>query len=153
MSESTPAGLRVESYREGDLGALFALFAEWGDADVVDDLEAFRLSLEDSLSRGRMSILMAWEGIELLGYLQAAMVRELSIPPYWEVYQLLVSERARGRGVGRALMSRVQELAAKDGAKAIKLSSQVHRSKAHVFYEGLGMEYFKVSKFYRKTLG
>jgi hypothetical protein len=49
-------------------------------------------------------------------------------------------------------MEKVEEIALEENIFLIKLSSQLHRSRAHVFYENLGFTVEKMSKFYEKRL-
>jgi GNAT superfamily N-acetyltransferase len=140
----------IVAYRNNDRDGLFALFAEW-DKDRVLDRAEFMASLDQVAADPDALILAKLDG-RLLGYAQLAPGQHLGAKPYLEVVQLLVAESERGRGVGGLLMRRAEEFAAAKGLGAVELSSRVHRSKAHVFYEGLGYRLRKVSKFYRKEL-
>ncbi|MFL5466512.1 MAG: GNAT family N-acetyltransferase [Gemmatimonadaceae bacterium] len=48
---------------------------------------------------------------------------------------LVVDERARGRGVGSALVARAEDWARQHGAKRISLTSALRRTEAHEFYK------------------
>ena len=54
--------------------------------------------------------------------------------------ELVVAERARGRGVGGALLDAIVELARKNGCARVELDSAFHRTAAHEFYEHEGFE-------------
>lgn len=54
--------------------------------------------------------------------------------------ELVVDEKQRGKGFGRALIRAVTDIARKNGCKRIELDSAFHRQKAHDFYESLGFE-------------
>jgi GNAT superfamily N-acetyltransferase len=62
--------------------------------------------------------------------------------PVARVTALVVSETARGRGVGRRLMARAEELAREAGCEGIELTSGLRpeREAAHRFYEAIGYE-------------
>ncbi|MDP9238459.1 MAG: GNAT family N-acetyltransferase [Chloroflexota bacterium] len=58
--------------------------------------------------------------------------------PYAIVENVVVDETERGRGYGAALMGYAIEEARKAGCYKIALTSRLHRSEAHRFYESLG---------------
>jgi hypothetical protein len=49
-------------------------------------------------------------------------------------------------------MAQAERVARGEGLSVVRLSSQIHRSRAHVFYENLGYEFLKISKYYEKKL-
>ena len=53
---------------------------------------------------------------------------------------LVVDERARGRGVGRALVDASVGWARSRGCVLLEVTSNRRRSDAHAFYEHLGFE-------------
>ena len=58
--------------------------------------------------------------------------------PQARVNDLVVTERARGTGVGRALLSRAEELARKRGCFRMALVTAGWRDETHSFYVGHG---------------
>ena len=69
-----------------------------------------------------------------------------------EIAGLVVDETCRGRGVGKALMSRAEEWAREQGCRAVSLRSNVVRQEAHGFYQGLGYTILKTQHAFRKNL-
>ncbi len=130
--------------------ALFEVFKDW-DRAYPFDKDTFLRSI-DELDGGVNRILVAKDEDRIVGYAQLIKTVNLGFEPYYEVAQLLVAEVCRGRGVGSALMAEAERIAREDGVWMIKLSSRIQRSRAHVFYESLGYELSKVSKFYHKRL-
>ena len=63
-----------------------------------------------------------------------------SAPVVW-LTVLVVSEKARGRGVGKRLVAEAEEWARDQGARKIALTSALHREEAHDFYKRLGYEH------------
>lgn len=53
---------------------------------------------------------------------------------------LVVAARARGRGVGRALVRAASEFARAGGALELEVTSQTRREESHPFYRALGFE-------------
>lgn len=54
---------------------------------------------------------------------------------------LAVHERARGMGIGRQLVARIEDWARSHGATTISLTSALRRTEAHAFYRTLGYEH------------
>ncbi len=129
---------------------LFEVFKDW-DRAYSFDKDIFLRSI-DELDGGVNRIFVAKEGARIVGYVQLIKTVNLGFEPYYEVAQLLVAEDHRGGGVGSTLMAEVERIVRADGVWMIKLSSRIQRSRAHVFYESLGYELSKVSKFYHKRL-
>jgi GNAT superfamily N-acetyltransferase len=57
------------------------------------------------------------------------------------IMALVVTERARGTGVGRALIDRAEAVAKSLGASRLLVTTHVRRADAHQFYERLGFEF------------
>ena len=57
---------------------------------------------------------------------------------YGRIVALVVDESVRGMGVGRNLLSEVEEWAWSKGAEVILINSGFHRATAHAFYERAG---------------
>jgi GNAT superfamily N-acetyltransferase len=53
---------------------------------------------------------------------------------------LVITERARGTGIGRELVTRAEALAIDAGATRFMVTTHVRRAGAHAFYERLGFE-------------
>ena len=65
---------------------------------------------------------------------------------------LAVFPSAQGRGIGRQLIKRVEELAKSKHYAFIRLNSASHRKEAHVFYERIGYEGNKTQKRFLKIM-
>lgn len=134
-----------------DADRLFALFRDWEREHQFDRAE-FTASLA-RLAPAATKLVVAKDGDELVGYAQLDRRADLGFPEHYEIVQLLVAEVRRGEGIGTMLMREAERIAAAEDVGIVKLSSRIQRSKAHVFYENLGYELAKVSKFYQKRLG
>jgi GNAT superfamily N-acetyltransferase len=69
-----------------------------------------------------------------------------------EIVGMLVSHLFRRTGIGRALVSAVEEWAAKLKAEAIVVRSNISRKESHPFYQALGYKPTKTQHVYRKQL-
>jgi N-acetylglutamate synthase-like GNAT family acetyltransferase len=57
------------------------------------------------------------------------------------IMALVVTERARGLGVGRLLIERAESIGKLAGASRLMVTTHVRRADAHAFYERLGFEF------------
>jgi ribosomal protein S18 acetylase RimI-like enzyme len=58
--------------------------------------------------------------------------------PTGRIMALVVDERMRGRGIGRALLAAAEDFFAREKIARVVLTSRFAREKAHAFYESLG---------------
>jgi GNAT superfamily N-acetyltransferase len=144
--------IEIRDCEPGDAAGLFALFKDWDRSRDYDEA-VFRESFESALADPAIRIILAREEGEIVGYGQLSERRNLGAGPSLRVDQLLVDSSRRSGGIGKALMARVEEMARQGGFSTVSLHSQVQRSRAHVFYEGLGYELKKISKYFEKPLG
>lgn len=140
----------LELFDHKDAERLYALFRDW-DHEYTFDRELFMASLA-RIDPKTSRLVVAKDNDELVGYMQLNRHVDLGFEEYLEVVQLLVAEAERGCGIGKLLMAEAERVARSEGIGIVKLSSRIQRSKAHVFYESLGYELTKVSKFYKKEI-
>jgi GNAT superfamily N-acetyltransferase len=131
------AGIVVRAAEAADLGAVVELLDELGypsSAEAVGgSMEALRLDPASWLW-------VAVERGEVVGLVGLHVMPLLERGPFARVTALVVGERARRRGIGRALMERVEEQARAEGCERIELSSADRRRDAHAFYRRVGFE-------------
>jgi len=93
------------------------------------------------LSRDDQRVLVAERDGAVLGLLALhifpvlAYDRDLAM-----IMALVVTESARGLGVGRALIERAEAVGKSLGASRLMVTTHVRRADAHAFYERLGFE-------------
>jgi N-acetylglutamate synthase-like GNAT family acetyltransferase len=122
-----------------DVPALAPLLGELGYPAAVDALES---RMRRMLSREDQRILVAERDGAVLGVLALhifpvlAYDRDLAM-----IMALVVTERARGLGVGRALIERADAVGKSLGASRLMVTTHVRRADAHAFYERLGFEF------------
>ncbi len=150
MDGSLPgSSFSVRVAREQDFDAVGALLAELGGGrpalpDVGPARDAVRRVFERHLARhaARQGLcLVAEREGRAIGFLSADVRERLNqaTPEVW-IADLIVAERARSGGVGKALLTRAVAFAAEIGAHRVSLESGHWRKDAHRFYRREGWE-------------
>lgn len=101
------------------------------------EARAFYESLLPEIERGTRVLLAAYEGEELAGSVQLVHAWQPNSLHRAEVAKLVVQPRMRGRGIGRALMERLEEEARAAG-KTLLVLDAVSGGAADRLYERLG---------------
>lgn len=127
----------------GDLAAVLVDAVEGGDSVSfmdgfsTDDARAFYESLLPELERGTRVLLAAYVDSELVGTVQLVHAWPPNSQHRADVAKLLVHRRARGQGVGRALMEKLEHEARADGKTLLILDTVAERA-ADRLYGRLG---------------
>ena len=122
-----------------DAPALAPLLGELGYPAAADALASRMRRL---LGRDDQRVLLAERDGAVLGLLALhvfpvlAYDRDLAM-----IMALVVTESARGLGVGRALIERAEGVGKSLGASRLMVTTHVRRADAHAFYERLGFEF------------
>jgi GNAT superfamily N-acetyltransferase len=135
-----PGGYSIRFARATDVTELARLFGELGYDIPVDVLATRMAAFQDA---GEEAIVAEDEAspVHLLGAATLHLTPVLHrAGPVGRVSALVVEERARGRGIGRALMRAAEQWAAERGCVLMEVTSNMRRADAHRFYEGLGYE-------------
>lgn len=138
----------IRMARPEDAPAVRPLLAALGypDADA-----AVAARLQALLAAPEAAVLLAEEGA-VVGVLALHWTTMLHLPHrVARIGTLVVSEAARGSGIGAALVAAAERLALEKGCTQIELTSGRSRERAHAFYERLG--YAWTSLRLAKTLG
>jgi GNAT superfamily N-acetyltransferase len=91
-------------------------------------------------------------GGTIIGWAHVFMVPYIESGPNAELGGLVVDEKYRGAGAGRALIDRVEAWARERGAGELCLRTNIVRDGAHKFYEHLGFEKQKTQHKFRRKL-
>jgi len=135
----------VRSAVAADAAVIAGLLAELGYSPAPADVERRLEGMERSAA-----LVAELEG-EVAGVLTLAMVPVLHEPGDWcRITMLVVAERARRRGLARALVAQAETVARGHGCARIEVTSALHRDGAHDFYRGQG--YARVSEHFLKPL-
>lgn len=140
--------MEIREARPDDWTAAAALLAELGRPDVLGggSAEEHERAFEAYLGRHDTVALVAEDEGAIVGFVDMEYRSRLnfSSPQAW-IPDLIVTERARSRGAGRALLATAEERAHTHGCFALTLESATWRKRAHAFYEREGMKYVSAS--------
>ena len=109
-------------------------------------LEETRGRLRYILQKTENRLLVAEAAGAVVGYIQAADYECTYVNSLKNVLALVVDEQAQGCGVGRALLTAVEEWARETGACGVRLVSGANREKSHHFYLACGYRIRKEQK-------
>jgi len=146
--------LRFRPAVSGDAAPLGRLLEQLGyptdAAEIPDRIEKLHAR------PGTMVLVAEDERGELLGVVTVHLFQSIhSTEPAAWLTSLVVEERARGQGVGSALVARAEEWAIQHGALRISLTSALHREHAHEFYKTRDYEHtgVRLTKVFVNRLG
>jgi predicted N-acetyltransferase YhbS len=105
-------------------------------------LDDYRRVFAEIRSDPRQELLVAEQKGEVVGTIILLVVPNLSHngTPWAFLENLIVTERHRGRGLGRMLLEHAVGLARKSGCHMVELCSDVRRKEAHGLYGSMGFE-------------
>ncbi|HEY3193083.1 MAG TPA: GNAT family N-acetyltransferase [Solirubrobacterales bacterium] len=130
--------LRVREAETQDLASIVDLVGQLG---YPSDERSVARRLERLSADPRSWVYVAVEGEDVVGL---AAVHVMSIlerdDPIARITAMVVAERARGSGAGRALLERLDDVARKEGCDRIDLTTRYEREGAAAFYRRMGFE-------------
>lgn len=134
--------MQIREASEQDLPALVDLYQQLGGAGAGISIHQAReifarirkypnyrifVAMDDGRIDGTFALLI----FEALGYRAA---------PVGVLEDVLVNQKARGRGIGKAMMEFAMDRCREAGCYKMMLSSNLRREDAHRFYESLGFK-------------
>jgi GNAT superfamily N-acetyltransferase len=132
----------IREARPEDFEAVAALLEELGRPKALGtpDEQAVRGRFEEWLGAPDRFVFVAEEEDAVIGMIDLAFIgRPNFVQPHAWVPDLIVTDSARSRGVGAALLAKAEEVAREQGAFSLALESAHWRTRAHDFYERQGM--------------
>lgn len=132
-----------------DAIALARLATVLGYPSTADDIEERLLALRYDEDH---AVYVVVDDGEVRGFAHVAVRSTLVSGLSVELLALVVEERARGRGLGRVLLDRVESFARERDIDEVRVCSNVVRERAHRFYEANGYARAKVQVVLRRSL-
>ena len=83
---------------------------------------------------------------KIIGFVHAELYESLYMDTGLNILGLAVDSDFQGQGIGKKLMSSIEEYALKNNISYIRLNSNVRRTEAHRFYESIGYVCDKTQK-------
>lgn len=130
----------IRTAEKGDAGRLAGLMGVLGYPTTVKEMEQ---RLQRILDNPRYRTLVAVDEGALVGMIGMEMGFSYQLcGNHLRILALVVDERARGRGIGRALVAAAEQWAVSQGARRVRVSSgnRPERAGAHAFYRRAGYE-------------
>jgi len=135
----------VRAATEQDIPRILELYSQLsftpGDYKHAPVEECNRVFKETSKVPG-YNLLVAEENGEVAGTLFMAILPGMAhgTSPFGVVEYMVVDEKKRRKGIGRALMEHCMKLAREAGCYKVMLTSDKKRDGAHKFYESIGFQ-------------
>lgn len=139
-SSFLPMKFQIRSCNRDDFTSIFNLFKQlWPSLEL--DYAALYAVYERALSSVTQHLIVGVQEDRIVGFCSLSLKNN-----FWKagcignVDELIVDENFRGRGIGKKLISRIEEIAISKQCKQIELDSAFHRKEAHHFYESIGYQ-------------
>ena len=143
-------GLRVRWMTPADLAAVAGLCAQLGYPCTLGDLARRFDRIRSEADHAMLVAELADESVA--GWIHVHPVHTIESDSYAEIGGLVVDERCRRQGAGRALVAEAEKWAREQGFGRLRVRSNIVRPEAHAFYPGLGFELMKTQHTYGRTL-
>ena len=144
--------LIVRDMVKGDLPRVTALGVELGYPATEADTRARFKSIGDGAARGETGLVVVVSADSVIGFMQLTRVRPIESEPFVEIAALIVGEKARRTGAGRALVEHAKQWARARGFPKLRVRSNVTRAESHAFYPALGFALGKTQHVYDLSL-
>ena len=113
------------------------------------DLDIVKKQIKKLANNNKHHIIIGFENEQtrkIIGFLHAELYESLYMDIGLNILGLAVDSDFQGQGIGKKLMSSIEEYALKNNISYIRLNSNVRRTEAHKFYESIGYVCDKTQK-------
>ena len=142
--------LRVRVIAHEDAAAVAELCVQLGyeasQVEIEERITALLSNAENQIA------LVACIGAEVLGWIEASIVRHLQSAAHALIGGLVVKDGVRGLGVGKRLCAEVETWSRNKGLTVVRVTSRSSREGAHRFYLREGYRQTKTSAVFEKVL-
>ena len=132
--------MEIRNATPADASAIAPLLGELGYPSSPEDV-AKRLAALESVDGGTVFVATDAEGTIGVAHAQKMPVIH-SNDCFAQLVLIVVAERARRRGVGRALVAVAEKWAVEQGCKRMLITSGEERNDAHQFYAAMGYHHY-----------
>jgi GNAT superfamily N-acetyltransferase len=147
---SGTASCVVRLAQQGDCGEIAELAGQLGYQCTSQEVSERLSEMQD---RKQYAVLVAeFPKGQIAGWIGVYLFRSVETGSWAEVNGLIVHDRVRCRGIGKALLDAAEMWARSVGCRAISVRSNIKRDRAHRFYEGNGYAHIKTQKEFHKGL-
>jgi len=139
MDTAAASSIQVRDAEAADAEAVARLCTQLGYPSSGTAMPA---RLSRLAAGGEARALVATQGTDVIGLATVHLRHALNhATPLAQLSLLVVDERIRGKGVGRMLVGAAEVWARERGCRRIIVTTALHRSDAHVFYEHIGYKH------------
>jgi len=149
LSHSAP-GSKVRPAQQGDCFEIAELAKQLGYQCTSEEV-AERLKDMQLLNQYGVFVFELPEG-QIAGWIGVYLFRSVETGTWAEINGLIVDDRMRCRGIGKALLNAAEIWARSVGCQTISVRSNITRDRAHRFYEDKGYAHIKTQKEFHKDL-
>lgn len=138
--------------RNGDAGMAYDIRSfDLKDAEAIRELSRDELGYDFPLEETKKNLALFLESEDnqiyvaiiddkVVGYIHACTYEVIYAPPMKNIMGIAVAKAHRQKGIGRALLEKMEDWAKEEGAYGIRLVSGAWRTDAHTFYQHCGYE-------------
>jgi len=105
------------------------------------DLDIVKKQIEELTNDNKHNVIIGFENEQtrkIVGFVHAELYESLYMDTGLNILGLAVDSNFQGQGIGKKLMSAIEDYALKNNISFIRLNSNVRRVEAHKFYESIG---------------
>lgn len=113
------------------------------------NLDIVKKQIEKLTNDNKHNIIIGFENEQtrkIIGFVHAELYESLYMDTGLNILGLAVDSNFQGQGIGKKLMSSIEDYALKNNISYIRLNSNVRRIGAHKFYESIGYVCDKTQK-------
>ena len=105
------------------------------------DLDIVKKQIEKLTNDNKHNVIIGFENEQtrkIIGFVHAELYESLYMDTGLNILGLAVDSNFQGQGIGKKLMSAIEDYTLKNNISFIRLNSNVRRVEAHKFYESIG---------------
>lgn len=131
-------GIVIRKASTTDVDQLSALFIEF--TGTHSDREAMKRQIELISEKPEYYVAVACDGDQLIGSAMGIVCQDLcgNCKPFMLIENVVVDPAYRRKGIGKQLMSELENFGKENQCKYVILVSEAKRTDSHKFYEAIG---------------